>query len=48
MKADLKPCGQYLGGKAPFQFLPGESGELVPHEAEQGLAARLLLYGRRE
>jgi hypothetical protein len=27
--------GGYLGGKVPFGFRLGESGELVPHEAEQ-------------
>ena len=27
--------GRYLGGTAPFGFRVGESGELVPHEAEQ-------------
>jgi putative DNA-invertase from lambdoid prophage Rac len=31
------PCarGRYLGGKVPFGYRRGESGELVPHEAEQ-------------
>ena len=35
MKADQKARGRYLGGKVPFGFRRGESGELVPHEAEQ-------------
>jgi DNA invertase Pin-like site-specific DNA recombinase len=34
-KADQKARGRYLGGKVPFGFRRGESGELVPHEAEQ-------------
>jgi putative DNA-invertase from lambdoid prophage Rac len=33
--ADQKAPGRYLGGKVPFGFRLGESGELVPHEAEQ-------------
>ncbi len=35
MKADQKARGRYLGGKVPFGFRRGESGELVPHETEQ-------------
>jgi putative DNA-invertase from lambdoid prophage Rac len=35
MKADQKARGRYLGGKVPFGYRRGESGELVPHEAEQ-------------
>jgi len=35
VKADQKARGRYLGGKVPFGFRRGESGELVPHEAEQ-------------
>jgi putative DNA-invertase from lambdoid prophage Rac len=35
VKADQKARGRYLGGKVPFGFRLGESGELVPHEAEQ-------------
>jgi putative DNA-invertase from lambdoid prophage Rac len=35
VKADQKARGRYLGGKLPFGFRLGESGELVPHEAEQ-------------
>jgi putative DNA-invertase from lambdoid prophage Rac len=35
VKADQKARGRYLGGIVPFGFRRGESGELVPHEAEQ-------------
>jgi putative DNA-invertase from lambdoid prophage Rac len=35
VKADQKARGRYLGGKVPFGFRLGESGELVPHKAEQ-------------
>lgn len=35
VKADQKARGRYLGGTVPFGFRRGESGELVPHEAEQ-------------
>ncbi len=35
MKADQKARGCYLGGKVPFAWRRGESGELVPHKAEQ-------------
>jgi putative DNA-invertase from lambdoid prophage Rac len=35
VKADQKARGRYLGGKVPFGFRRGESGELVPHQAEQ-------------
>jgi putative DNA-invertase from lambdoid prophage Rac len=35
VKADQKARGRYLGGKIPFGVRRGESGELVPHEAEQ-------------
>ena len=35
VKADQKARGRYLGGKVPFGFRRGESGELVRHEAEQ-------------
>jgi DNA invertase Pin-like site-specific DNA recombinase len=35
VKADQKARGRYLGGNVPFGFRLGESGELVPHEAEQ-------------
>ena len=35
VKADQKARGRYLGGKVPFGFRRGESGELVPCEAEQ-------------
>jgi putative DNA-invertase from lambdoid prophage Rac len=35
VKADQKARGRYLGGKVPFGFRRGESGELVPHESEQ-------------
>jgi putative DNA-invertase from lambdoid prophage Rac len=35
VKADQRARGRYLGGKMPFGFRRGESGELVPHEGEQ-------------
>jgi putative DNA-invertase from lambdoid prophage Rac len=35
VKADQKARGRYLGGKVPFGFRRGESGELVRYEAEQ-------------
>jgi putative DNA-invertase from lambdoid prophage Rac len=35
VKADQKARGRYLGGIVPFGFRRGESGELLPHEAEQ-------------
>jgi putative DNA-invertase from lambdoid prophage Rac len=35
VKADQKARGRYLGGKVPFGFRRGESGELIPYEAEQ-------------
>jgi putative DNA-invertase from lambdoid prophage Rac len=35
VKADQKARGRYLGGKIPFGFRRGDSGELIPHEAEQ-------------
>ena len=35
VKADQKARGRYLGGIVPFGFRRGESGDLVPHEAEQ-------------
>jgi DNA invertase Pin-like site-specific DNA recombinase len=35
VKADQKARGRYLGGIVPFGFRRGESGELVPHAAEQ-------------
>jgi hypothetical protein len=35
VKADQKARGRYLGGKVPFGFRLGESGELVRHEGEQ-------------
>jgi hypothetical protein len=35
VKADQKARGRYLGGKLPFGYRRGESGELVPHEGEQ-------------
>jgi putative DNA-invertase from lambdoid prophage Rac len=38
VKADQKARGRYLGGKLPFGYRrgeSGESGELVPHEGEQ-------------
>lgn len=47
MKADQKARGRYLGGKVPFGFQRGESGELVPHEAEQ-LAIREIVSLRAQ
>ena len=35
VKADQNARGRYLGGTVPFGFKRGESGELIPHEAEQ-------------
>jgi DNA invertase Pin-like site-specific DNA recombinase len=35
VKAAQKARGRYLGGKVPFGFRRGESGELVPDKAEQ-------------
>jgi putative DNA-invertase from lambdoid prophage Rac len=35
VKADQKARGRYLGGKVPFGFRCGESGELTPNETEQ-------------
>jgi putative DNA-invertase from lambdoid prophage Rac len=35
VKADQKARGRYLGGKVPFGYRRGESGELVPHGGEQ-------------
>jgi putative DNA-invertase from lambdoid prophage Rac len=35
VKADQKARGRYLGGKVPFGFRRGGSGELVPFEVEQ-------------
>jgi putative DNA-invertase from lambdoid prophage Rac len=35
VKADQKARGRYLGGIVPFGYRRGESGELVPHAAEQ-------------
>jgi putative DNA-invertase from lambdoid prophage Rac len=35
VKADQKARGRYLGGKVPFGFRRGETGELVLYEAEQ-------------
>jgi putative DNA-invertase from lambdoid prophage Rac len=35
VKADQKARGRYLGGKVPFGFRRGETGELVPHKIEQ-------------
>jgi hypothetical protein len=35
VKADQKARGRYLGGTVPFGYRRGESGELVPHQAEQ-------------
>lgn len=35
VKADQKSRGRYLGGKVPFGFRLGETGELVRHDAEQ-------------
>jgi putative DNA-invertase from lambdoid prophage Rac len=35
VKSDQKARGRYLGGKVPFGFRRGESGELIPHKGEQ-------------
>jgi DNA invertase Pin-like site-specific DNA recombinase len=35
VKADQKARGRYLGGKVPFGYRRGESGDLIRHEAEQ-------------
>jgi putative DNA-invertase from lambdoid prophage Rac len=35
VKADQKARGRYLGGKVPFGFRRRDTGDLVPHEAEQ-------------
>jgi putative DNA-invertase from lambdoid prophage Rac len=35
VKADQKARGRYLGGTVPFGYRRGDSGELVPHAAEQ-------------
>jgi DNA invertase Pin-like site-specific DNA recombinase len=35
VKADQKARRRYLGGKVPFGFRVGDSGELIEHEAEQ-------------
>ena len=35
VKRDQRSRGRYLGGSVPFGFRRGESGELVPYEAEQ-------------
>jgi putative DNA-invertase from lambdoid prophage Rac len=43
VKADQKARGRYLGGKVPFGFRRGESGELVPHEAEQEAIREIVL-----
>jgi putative DNA-invertase from lambdoid prophage Rac len=42
VKADQKARGRYLGGTPPFGFRLGESGELVPHEAEQTAIREIL------
>ena len=34
VKADQKARGRYLGGIVPFGYRRGESGELIPQEAE--------------
>lgn len=35
VKADQKARGRYLGGKVPFGWRRGETGELVAHDGEQ-------------
>lgn len=41
VKRDQKARGRFLGGtRAPFGFRAGDSGELVPDEAEQAAIAR--------
>jgi len=42
VKADQKSRGRYLGGKVPFGFRRGETGELVRHEAEQAAIAEMI------
>jgi putative DNA-invertase from lambdoid prophage Rac len=42
MKADQKARGRYLGGKVPFGFRRGNSGELVPHEDEQEAIRKMI------
>jgi putative DNA-invertase from lambdoid prophage Rac len=42
VKADQKARGRYLGGKVPFGFRRGESGELIPYEAEQDWTLKVL------
>ncbi len=41
-KSDQKVRGRYLGGKVPFGFRRGETGELVRHEAEQAVIAEMI------
>jgi DNA invertase Pin-like site-specific DNA recombinase len=42
VKADQKTRGRYLGGKLPFGYAKGPSGELVEVTAEQSIIARIL------
>jgi DNA invertase Pin-like site-specific DNA recombinase len=42
VKADQKSRGRYLGGKVPFGYRRGETGELVRHEPEQEAIAEML------
>jgi hypothetical protein len=42
MKADQKARGRHLGGKAPFGFHLGESGDLVLHGAEKGAVREIV------
>jgi putative DNA-invertase from lambdoid prophage Rac len=46
VKADQKARGRYLGGKVPFGFRRGETGELVPREAEQEAIAEMIALRR--
>ena len=43
VKADQKARGRYLGGKVPFGFRRGDSGDLVPHEAEQQAIGEMIV-----
>jgi len=47
VKADQKARGRYLGGILPFGYRRGESGELVPHEAEQAAIREMIALRAR-
>jgi putative DNA-invertase from lambdoid prophage Rac len=42
VKADQKSRGRYLGGKVPFGYRRGETGELIRHEPEQEAIAEMV------